>query len=258
MLRSVRLLGTRLLPNGLGDALRQMLLFVGAYYAYRLVRGAVDGRAASAFENARELISIERSLNLFVEPSIQAWAASEQWLIDAASWMYVNSHFSITVGTLIFLYLFRNSSFYFVRNMFMVSMALALVGYMLYPTAPPRFLPEWGFEDSVAEFTGVTSDSVVANALFNPFAAVPSMHVAFALMLGIPMARLVKFRPLKWLWLSYPLIVSFVVVSTGNHFWIDAALGAAVAGLSAYAAAGMSRVRPDAWSFHRAGVGAPA
>ena len=73
--------------------------------------------------------------------------------------------------------------------MFMVAMGLALVGYVVYPTAPPRMLPELGFIDSVADFTGVSSDSDV-NALFNPYAAVPSMHVGFALMLAMPMIRM--------------------------------------------------------------------
>ena len=73
--------------------------------------------------------------------------------------------------------------------MFMVAMGLALVGYVVYPTAPPRMLPELGFADSVSDFTGVSSDSNV-NALFNPYAAVPSMHVGFALMLAVPMIRM--------------------------------------------------------------------
>ena len=99
--------------------------------------------------------------------------------------MYLNTHFVVTTCTLAFIYLFRNEHFYFVRNMFMVAMGLALVGYVVYPTAPPRMLPELGFTDSVADFTGVSSDSDV-NALYNPYAAVPSMHVGFALMLGDP------------------------------------------------------------------------
>ena len=98
--------------------------------------------------------------------------------------MYVNSHFTITTVTLAFIYLRRNPSFYFIRNMFMVAMGIALVLYAAYPTAPPRFMPEWGFSDSVAHFTGLTAEGSSADALYNPFAAVPSMHVAFALMLG--------------------------------------------------------------------------
>ena len=111
--------------------------------------------------------------------------------------MYVNSHFTITTLTLAFIYLRRNPSFYFIRNMFMVAMGIALVLYAAYPTAPPRFMPEWGFQDSVAEFTGLTSEGSSADALYNPFAAVPSMHVAFALMLGLPMAHLARRRWVK-------------------------------------------------------------
>ena len=88
--------------------------------------------------------------------------------------------------------------------MFMVAMGLALAGYVAYPTAPPRFLPEWGFTDSVASFVG-ESASNSANVLYNPFAAVPSMHVAFALMIAVPAFFLVRNRVLKALWAVYPL-----------------------------------------------------
>ena len=78
---------------------------------------------------------------MFVEPSLQAWAIGTGWVDDVGSWMYLNTHFVVTTCTLAFIYLFRNEHFYFVRNMFMVAMGLALVGYVVYPTAPPRMLP---------------------------------------------------------------------------------------------------------------------
>jgi membrane-associated phospholipid phosphatase len=250
MVARLRTLEARLLPHGILDVVRQVALFAAAYWAYRLVRGTVDGKAADAFANGRDLISLERGLHTFIEPTLQAWASGEEWLMDAASWMYMNSHFSITLGALVFIYLFHNSSFYFIRNMFLVSMGLALVGYLVFPTAPPRFFPEWGFTDSVSEFTGIPQDSVAVNALFNPFAAVPSMHVAFALMLGWPLARLVKHRAAKALWLLYPFLVTFVVVVTGNHFWLDAFFGAVTAGISAYVAKYvLARARPGVWAF---------
>ena len=91
---------------------------------------------------------------MFVEPSIQAWASSVHWLMDIADWTYLNAHYFVTIGALVFIYLRRNDSFYFVRNMFMIAMAIALVGYALYPTAPPRLMPEWGFTDSIAAVPG--------------------------------------------------------------------------------------------------------
>ena len=97
------------------------------------------------------MIGLEQALGLFIEPAVHAWAESTGWMIDAASWMYVNSHFTITSITLAFIYLRRNARFYFIRNMFMVAMGIALVLYAAFPTAPPRFMPEWGFSDSVAQ-----------------------------------------------------------------------------------------------------------
>ena len=239
------------MPQGPFDAARQWLIFGGAYYVYRIVRGMVDGQAGAAFDNARDLIALERGMGLFFEPSAHQWATAHAVINDFASWMYVNSHFVVTMTFLIWLYVARNHAYYFVRNMFIVAMALALVGYMLYPTAPPRFFPELGFQDSVEAFVGGDTATAVS-VLYNPYAAVPSMHVAFALMLAVPAARIVRNRPAKFLWSLYPALVTFVVVVTANHFWMDAVLGAVVAALSAWVAhAALARWRPRAWSWRR-------
>src|SRR3954452_552335 len=119
----------RYLPHGPLDLLWQFALFFIAYYAYRITRGWIDDPqgAAVAFQNARHLIHIEQSLGVFVEPSVQAWADTKPAIIDFAAWMYINAQTSITLGALAFLYLFHNRSFYYVRNMFLVAFALALI-----------------------------------------------------------------------------------------------------------------------------------
>jgi PAP2 superfamily len=241
----------RLLPHGPLDLVRQIVLFWVAYYAYSLVRGVADdpGVAAQAFENARGIISLEQTLGFFVEPSVQTWSMGSGVLIDGASWMYINAQTTVTLSALAWIYLFRNRSFYFVRNMFMAAMVVALAGYLIYPTAPPRFFPEWGFSDSVSDFTGIAPTSDGVNAMFNPYAAVPSMHVAFALMVGWPLAKLVKNRYVSAFWWAYPLLVSYVIVATGNHFVMDAILGAGTAAISAVAARELARARPAAWRF---------
>ncbi len=251
MVARARLLQARVLPHGWLDALRQVSLFACAYLAYRLVRGLVEGDASAAFAHARDLISLERTLHLFVEPSIQAWASGSHLVMILASWLYVNAQTTVTVAALLYLYLRHNRNFYFVRNMFLIAMAIALVGYTVFPTAPPRFMPEWGFIDSVSDFAGVhvSHASASMNALFNPYAAVPSMHVAFALMIGGPLARLSRRRIVKVLWMLYPLLMAFVIVVTANHFIFDALLGALTAGLSAYGASWLARVRPGVWRF---------
>jgi membrane-associated phospholipid phosphatase len=239
----------KLLPRGPGDLLWQILLFCGAYWVYRLVRGQVFDQSAAAFEHARDIVSAEKALHLFIEPTLQDWAIQARWIDDVGSWMYINTHFVVTTCTLAFIYLFRNEHFYWVRNMFMVAMGLALIGYVLYPTAPPRMLPELGFVDSVSDFTGVSSDASV-NALFNPYAAVPSMHVGFALMLAVPMIRMARRSWVKALWVVYPPAVTFVVIVTANHWVLDAVAGAAVAAVSALAAQTvLARVRPRAWAW---------
>jgi hypothetical protein len=160
----------------------------------------------------------------------------------------------VTTCALAFIYLFRNEHFYFVRNMFMVAMGLALVGYVIYPAAPPRMLPDLGFVDSVADFTGVSSDASV-NALFNPYAAVPSMHVGFALMLGVPMVRMARHAWAKALWTLYAPVVTMVVIVTANHWIFDAATGALTAAVSALAAQALfARVRPQAWAWEPEGA----
>jgi hypothetical protein len=130
-------------------------------------------------------------------------------------------------------------------------MAIALVGYVVFPTAPPRFLPEWGFTDTVAQLTGVQLNHTSASmsALLNPYAAVPSMHVADAVMIGWSLARLAKHSIVRILWAVYPLLITFVIIATANHFIIDALLGALTAGTAAAGARWLARARPFAWRF---------
>ena len=242
----------RRLPARPLDALRQLALFFAAYMLYRLVRGFVDGQAAAAFDNARRLINIERATHLFFEPALQAWATGHDWIVHAANWMYVNSHFTLTAAFLVWLYARRNHAFYYVRNMFLVAMGLALVLYVVFPTAPPRFMPEWGFTDTVTAQVGRAAADGVA-LLYNPFAAVPSMHVAFSLMVAVPAVLLTRSLVARALWAGYPALVTFVVVVTGNHFWLDAALGALVAAVSASAAShALARARPEVWAWRSA------
>jgi hypothetical protein len=252
-----RSLGRRL-PRGWGDLLRQFGLFLVVYQGYQLVRGIADGRQAVAMANGLHVIHLERSLGAFFEPGFQQAFISHQWLIEAANWMYFNSHFVVTISFLAWLYLFRNENFNFVRNLFMVAMVLALMGYTLFPTAPPRMFPGAGFTDTIHVFTNMNQDSSFASVLVNPYAAVPSMHIAFSLMIAIPAMNLVRSVWARALWSGYPLVVFFVIVVTANHFWFDAAAGAAVACLAAVTAHQLARLRPDAWSWREAPEQAPA
>ncbi len=249
MRRAVSYLG-EFLPKGYPDALRQVGLFVLADLCYETVRGIAEGQRSVAFANGREIIDLERSTGTFFEPGFQSWHLGERWLVDIANFMYMNSHFVLTTAFLVWLYIKRNDSFYFVRNMFMVAMGLALIGYTIYPTAPPRLFMEFGFVDTINDFSQVNHDSALVKLFVNPYAAVPSMHCAFALMISVPGVMLSRHLWAKAFWAVYPLIVLWVVVVTANHYWVDAAIGWMVAGVAALVAQRLlARARPAAWSF---------
>ena len=252
MPRPISYIGSRL-PRGWADLLLQLMLFFSVYQGYQVVRGLSEGKDALAFANAERIIDVERSLGLFFEPALQAAVLNLSWLVDGANWMYVNSHFVVTTSFLAWLYLFRNDHFYFVRNMFIVAMMLALTLYLAVPTAPPRLIPGEGFVDTIAAFTPLEQDSNAVSLLVNKYAAVPSMHIGFATMVAVPAMLLVRNRIAKLGWALYPLVVLFVVIVTGNHYWLDAAAGVAVAAAAATIAHRLlAPRRPGHWAFRPA------
>ena len=125
MVARARVLQARVLPHGWPDALRQISLFAAAYFAYKLVRGLVEQHyGGAAFAHARDLIAIERAAHVFIEPSVQAWASGSHVVMVLASWLYVNAQTTITFSALLYMYLRHNRNFYFVRNMFMIAIAI--------------------------------------------------------------------------------------------------------------------------------------
>jgi membrane-associated phospholipid phosphatase len=254
MTRWLTAIGARL-PHGWGDLGRQLGLLLIVDLAYETVRGIADGQRAVAMAHGQQIIDAERATHTFFEPSFQAFFLKFDWVVDFANQVYMNSQFAVVLGFFFWLYIFRNESFYFVRNMFIVSMGLALVGYTLYPTAPPRLFPEYGFVDTINDFSNVNHDSALVKVFINPYAAVPSMHCAFALMVGLSAAKLSRHWYTRTLWALWPVLVIWVVIVTGNHYWVDAALGALVAAVSALVASRLlARARPEAWSWR---TGAP-
>jgi hypothetical protein len=241
----------RIFPQGVVDLVRQVAIFFVAYYCYRLTRGWIDGPQGTivAFSNARDLISVEQATGTFFEPALHHFVRDIGFLRDGANLLYMNAQTTIVLLALIYIYFVHNQRFYFVRNAFVVSMAIALVGYALFPTAPPRFFfAEYNFVDTVSVFANVNPQDP-ANALFNPYAAVPSMHCCFAILISYPLAKISKHKLTRVLWMIYPVIMVLTVIVTANHWWLDAALGGVTAAASFYAAGWLARARPEAWAF---------
>jgi membrane-associated phospholipid phosphatase len=250
-------LARRLLPRGPLDLFLQLALLALAYWAWRYARGAVDGGISQSFSHGRDLVSAERSLGALIEPSVQHWALSWGWPADVARWGYANLHFKGSCLMLAVLYFGYRGSYGFVRNAVIAAMAISVVGYALYPTAPPRFLPELGLDPSSSVTGNNPFLSHPGDALFNPYAAVPSMHVGLSVILAWSLALLVRPRPLKAILFAYPLLMSYVVVASGNHFWLDAVFGLLTAAAATGVALLLARLRPD-WAFGAATERAPA
>ena len=245
-----------LLPRGLLDLLIQLALLAGAYWAWRHARGAADGGMGLSFSHARDLVSAERSLGLLFEPSVQHWAVSAGWPADVARWGYANLHFKGSCLMLAILYFGFRGSFGFVRNAVFAAMAISVLGYALFPTAPPRFLPELGLDPSSAVTGNNPLLSNPGDPLFNPFAAVPSMHVGLSVILAWSLGMLVRPRLLKGAFFAYPLLMTYVVVASGNHFWLDAVFGLLTAALATGVTMLLARLNSD-WSFGSATRPAP-
>jgi hypothetical protein len=245
---SLAQLRERVLPRGPLDLILQLALIAAAYWTWRHARGAVAGGMSESFSHARDLVSAERGVGALFEPSVQHWAISNGWPADVARWGYANLHFKGSCLALAVLYFGYRNSYGFVRNMVIVAMLISVAGYALYPTAPPRFLPELGLDPSTAVTGNNALLSSPGDALFNPFAAVPSMHVALSVIFAWSLALLVRPRVLKGLLCAYPLLMTYVVVASGNHYWLDAFFGLLTAAAACGVALLLARVNPD-WSF---------
>jgi membrane-associated phospholipid phosphatase len=225
--------GRRLLPRGYADFALQLGIWLGFYAAYQTARGYADRDVARAFQNGRDVIDLERRAGMLWELSLQGVLDSSDVLIRLASWTYWLSQFAVLGLALLFVYLRRNEFFLRFRNTVLLTNLIGLVGYATLPTAPPRMFPDLGFVDTLARFSNVNHGSSVIEFAANPYAAMPSLHAADALIVGVAMALIVRRPAFKALWLAWPAWVWFIVMATGNHFWLDIAAGIVVAGVAA-------------------------
>jgi hypothetical protein len=223
----------RRLPRGWLDLVRQVVIWFGFVLAYQLARGIADRSPAVAFENARGVIDFERRATGLWELSLQSWVESFATLGRLTSWTYWLSQFAVVGLALLWVYFRRYEHFIRFRNLLMLANVIGLFGYVLLPTAPPRMFPELGFVDTLASFGTPNHGSTLVELASNPYAAMPSLHAADALIVGVTLALLVRPIWLKVLWLIWPAWVWFSVMATANHFWLDIAAGIAVASVAA-------------------------
>src|SRR5919206_2081513 len=225
--------GRRFLPRGYGDFLRQLLIWFGFLFAYQIARGVADRDPTRAFANGWRVLDLEqRTTNHIVELTLQKLADSSSFLQSLVAWTYWNSEFTVVGLALLFVYLRRNHAFTRFRNAILLANALGLIGYVLLPTAPPRMFPSLGFLDTLDQFGGLNHGSGLVSLAANPYAAMPSLHAADALIVGLVVASVVRRPVWKAIWLVWPAWVWFSVMATGNHFWLDVVAGVVVASVA--------------------------
>lgn len=204
----------------------EILLIAVSYWTYSLVRNAVPEQKAQAMRNAEWIWDVQASMGLAFEKSVNHAVESVTWLIVGMNYYYATLHFIVTLGVLVWLFRSHPGRYAATRTVLFATTGVALLGYYLYPLAPPRLMTGGGFIDTVLvhETWGSMASGDLKN-MSNQYAAMPSMHIGWSLWCGLTIFFLAKVPWAKVLGLLYPVVTLVVIVATANHFWLDAVGG---------------------------------
>jgi membrane-associated phospholipid phosphatase len=217
--------------------LREPIILLLAYIPYFLARGHAVQNAEDAFDNAYGLMRLEQSLGLFEELSLQTAAFSYEVVIHAANLVYFYGHWPVIIAIGLYLFIRHPRIYTITRNAFLISGAVAIVLYALFPVAPPRFTP--GFADTLSMTVPVSLDQ---SRLVNPYAALPSLHVGWDLLIALGLFAATRRWSTRLVAMALPPTMLMATVITGNHFFVDGIAGALLA-LAAFALAAWLQLR---------------
>ncbi|NYV78247.1 phosphatase PAP2 family protein [Streptomyces sp. UH6] len=204
----------------------EILLIGASYWTYSLIRNAVPEQRAVALRNADWLWDVENRLGLAVEETVNHAVNSVEWLIVGMNYYYATLHFVVTLGVLVWLFRSRPALYSGARTVLFATTAVALVGYYLFPLAPPRLMNGSGFVDTVlVHGTWGSMASGDLKHMSNQYAAMPSMHIGWSVWSGLTIYALARVPWVRVLALLYPVATLVVIVATANHFWLDAVGG---------------------------------
>lgn len=216
----------------------EVVAIVAFYLVYSATRNASEGTEAEAFTHARQVIGWEKALGLYFEETWQDWALHFTPLIVVMNYIYGSLHFVITAVVIVYLFRRHPDDYPVWRNTLAVATGLALVGFIVWPLMPPRLLDaSYGYVDSLARYPTIWSfNSGTIQDLSNQYAAMPSLHFAWSAFSTLALAPRVTRPWMRWALWAYPVVTLLSIVLTANHYWLDAAAGAAALGI-AYAVA---------------------
>ncbi|MFJ9929772.1 MULTISPECIES: phosphatase PAP2 family protein [Streptomyces] len=228
--------------------IREFLLVAGLFLVYKLGRQLATGHTAAAFHNAHRVWGFERTLHLPHETAVQSVLLDNGALVHLANTYYATVHFPVTVAFLVWLYVKRPAHYVWARRVLAVVTAAALVLPFTFPLAPPRMLTGTGLVDTARLYGPSVYGPPADDHLSNQFAAMPSLHFGWALMVAIGLIAATRSRR-RWLWLLHPLLTLLVIVGTANHYWLDALVATAMLGIA------LALIRPPRRTTTMAGRG---
>jgi hypothetical protein len=201
------------------SAVREIALLSSVFVFYELGRHLVRHRAGLAFSDADTILSVERTLPLPSEAWLQNLMLHSEPLTRAANVFYVSVHFPATVAFLVWMWVCRPQAYTWARSVLVTVTMVALLLHVTFPLAPPRMLPHEGFVDTMAVY-GPSAYGGSTQTVTNQFAAMPSLHAAWAIVVGLALVTVLGTR---WRWAAalHPVITVLVVVATANHYWLD-------------------------------------
>ncbi len=204
----------------------EILLIAVSYWIYSVIRNAVPEQKTAALRNADWIWRAEQAVGIAVEQTVNHAVNSVTWLIVGMNYYYATLHFIVTIGVLVWLYRWHPGRYAATRLVLFLTTGIALLGYYLYPLAPPRLVPGGGFVDTVVvhDTWGSMASGNLAS-MSNQYAAMPSMHIGWSVWCGITIVMLAPALWAKVLGWLYPPLTLLVIVATANHFWLDAVGG---------------------------------
>jgi hypothetical protein len=244
-----------MIASRLRRGLRELALVAALFLAYKVGRIAVSGRVSSAQHNAGSVWRLERWLHLPSEAALQHPLLHHHLLAHLANGYYAYVHFPATALCLLYLYVRQPAHYRWVRWMIALLTAAALAVHVLLPLAPPRLSAITGMVDTGHRFGPAVYGNPSTDTLSNQYAAMPSLHIGWALAVAVGLIAVMRSR-WRWLWLAHPIATTLVVVSTGNHYWLDGIVAVTILALVALILHKPAPPRPAAVPAPRSGAAA--
>lgn len=210
----------------------ELALVAFGFLLYFLVRGAVVDRTSDAFAHAHWVVNLQYSLHIFIEPDVQHWVLQHDFVRRGLNFVYFWMDFPLIVVVGLVLFWKRRNAYTLTRDSMLISGGIALVVYWSFPVAPPRFLTEWGFVDTLEVYDNLSYQAQSLQPFVNPFAAVPSLHVGWAALLAVGVFVATKHPLLRAAAVGVFVLQSIAVVGTANHYIFDGVIGLVVCGVA--------------------------